>query len=231
MHARVTDVMTRDVETVTPATSFKDLVATLSGRRVGALPVVDVDGLPVGVVSEGDLLLKQGRTDEATRRPDRLRPAARAEASKAGGVIAAHLMSAPPVTISADATLPEAARLMHSRKVKRLLVTDGGGRLTGIVSRADLLSVFVREDEEIRREVVEELIEGTLWLEEPRLTVSVREGVVWIRGDVDRRSEALLLERLAAAVDGVVTVRADIAHRLDDTGRRPFKSALHKEER
>jgi CBS domain-containing protein len=231
VHARVTDVMTRDVETVTPATSFKDLVATLNGRRVGALPVVDADGLPVGVVSEGDLLLKQGRTDEATRLPGRLRPTARAEASKAGGVIAAQLMSTPPVTISADATLPEAARLMHSRKVKRLLVTDGGGRLIGIVSRADLLSVFVREDEEIRREVVEELIEGTLWLEEPRLNVSVREGVVWIRGDVDRRSEAMLLERLTAAVDGVVTVRADIAYRLDDTGQRPLKSAHHNEER
>jgi CBS domain-containing protein len=222
--------MTRDVETVTPATSFKDLVATLNERRVGALPVVDADGLPVGVVSEGDLLLKQGRADEATRLPGRLRPTTRAEASKAGGVIAAQLMSSPPVTISADATLPEAARLMHSRKVKRLLVTDGGGRLTGIVSRADLLSVFVREDEELRREVVEELIEGTLWLEEPRLNVSVREGVVWIRGDVDRRSEAMLLERLAAAVDGVVSVRADIAYRLDDTGQRPSKSAHHNEE-
>jgi CBS domain-containing protein len=231
MHARVTDVMTRDVKTVTPATGFKDLIATLSGHRVSALPVVDAEGLPVGVVSDGDLLLKQGRTDEATRRPGRLGPTARAEASKAGGVIAAQLMSTPPVTISADATLPEAARLMHSRKVKRLLVTDGGGRLIGIVSRADLLSVFAREDEEIRREVVEELIEGTLWLEEPRLNVSVRDGVVWIRGDVDRRSEAVLLERLAAAMDGVVTVRADIAYRLDDISRRPSKSTLQNEER
>jgi CBS domain-containing protein len=218
MTAIVRDVMTKDVEVVAPAAGFKEIVGRLRQHRVSALPVVDAEGLPVGVVSEADLLLKVGRGSD--ERPRRRRAGDPDEAYKAAGVIAAQLMSTPAVTVTAEATLSEAARRMHQHGVKRLLVVDEEDRLTGIVCRADLLRIFVREDEEIRREVLDDLVGATLRLESAELDVIVREGVVWIKGEVDRKRDVDLLERLAARVDGVVSVRTELRYRFDDTHGR-----------
>jgi CBS domain-containing protein len=157
-------------------TPFKDLVRRLGGHRISGLPVVDEGDRVLGVVSETDLMLRQAT--EPTRQSwiaglRRLRHDVRVttvmrHARTAGGV-----MTAPAVTVLADATVSEAARLMAARRVERLPVVDEEGRLVGIVTRHDLLRVFLRSDEEIRRAVQEEVLGETLWLAPHTIHVSV----------------------------------------------------------
>ena len=159
MKLTVSDVMTRTVVSVNAFAPFKDIVRRMQEYRVSAVPVVDEDDIVLGIVSEGDLILKEDADlegeprflDGARRRQDR---------SKAAGRIASELMTAPAITIGPDATLGEAARLMHRRAVKRLPVVDpADGTILGIVSRTDLLKVFLRDDAEIAREVREDVIQ------------------------------------------------------------------------
>lgn len=215
---KVADVMTRDVITVTPATPFKSIVQEITEHRVSALPVVDLGGQVVGVVSEADLLLKEAHPDGEPHRM--LEPARRkAERAKSRGVTAADLMTAPAVTIDPAAAVAEAARLMQKRQLKRLVVVDEAGRLAGIITRGDALRVFLRPDAEIKRVVVKDLAERVLWLEADGLEVDVAEGVVTLTGQLQRRSDVELLSRLAAELDGVVRVVNRLAYAWDD--RKP----------
>ena len=133
--ARVADVMTREVATVAPATPVKEIARVLAQRRVSALPVVDLEGRVVGVVSEADLLLKEGRGALADP-PRRFEAASRrAQRAKAGATVAAELMTAPALTIAPEASVADAARLMRERGVKRLVVVDDHDRLAGIITR------------------------------------------------------------------------------------------------
>jgi len=156
MHQSVQDVMTTDVVCVREDTSYKELVELLSTRRVSAVPVVDDSGNVLGVVSEADLLLKR----EQPIRPliQMLSAPRRRERAKAQAMVAAELMSRPAVTIDPEATLAAAARRLHASGVKRLPVVDVVGRLVGIVSRPDLLKGFLRSDEELHQEIVEDVI-------------------------------------------------------------------------
>src|SRR6266540_2794232 len=155
MRRKVEDVMTAEVVTVEQGTPFKAIVRLLEEQRISAVPVVDEHGTVVGVVSEADLLAKEryphGRNGLSAVEGLRNRTALH----KAEGVIAAELMSSPPVTARLGSTIGEAARLAASAGVKRLPVADEQRRLVGIVTRSDLLKVFMRPDEEIRREVAE----------------------------------------------------------------------------
>jgi len=96
---------------------------------------------------------------------------------------------------------------------KRLV---GPEALMGVVSRADVLKVFLRPDMEIRREVVEDVIIRTLWMDPVSVEVRAVEGVVSLTGEVDRRSDIPILVRLVGAVDGVVGVRESLSFRFDD---------------
>src|SRR6266571_603091 len=134
---RVKDVMTREVTTVAPATPVKEIARQIAQNRVSALPVVDSEGRVVGVVSEADLLLKEGRIEAG--HSSLFEPAGRrAERAKAAGFTAAELMTAPALTVAPEAPLAEAARLMRERGVKRLIVVDERGNLVGIISRGDV---------------------------------------------------------------------------------------------
>ncbi|MEU4132223.1 CBS domain-containing protein [Streptomyces wuyuanensis] len=201
---RVEDVMTKTVVAVALHARFRDIVTAMGRWNVTAVPVVDGEGRVVGVVSEADLLRKEelrGTEPVVTdRSPD---AAARAEA-----VRAEDLMSAPPVTIRAAATLPHAARLMARQHVKRLPVVDAQGFLKGIVSRADLLKVFLRADDDIAadiRDVLDRLFAGS------GPEVRVRDGVVTLGGAVGDSSLVPLARRLAQAVEGVVVVRCELS--------------------
>lgn len=216
MRTRIRDVMTSPAVTVSAGTPYKEIVATMAERRISAVPVVDDAGRVTGVVSETDLVLKEGR-DDLERRPRLLQlPHARAERDKAAGQVARELMTSPAVTIEPDASIAEAVRLMHRRNVKRLSVVDPEGRSVGIVSRGDLLEVFRRSDDEIRREVIEEVIEGALWTAPGSFRVQVTDGVVHIAGDVERRSDVAVAERLIVHLEGVVGVRSELTYRVDD---------------
>ncbi len=147
----VSDVMTRTVVAVGRDASFKEIVRTMRRWKAGAMPVLDKEERVVGVVFEADLLPEEEFRDSAPGLVEQGRSLD--DVAEAGGVTAGGLMSAPAVTVRADATPAQAARIMVVRRVKRLPVVDGRGRLRGVVSRADLLKVFLRPDEEIEEEV------------------------------------------------------------------------------
>ena len=200
----VDDVMTRAVTTAVRGTAFKDIVRTMQDRRISALPVVDGDGHVVGIVSEADLLPKEEfRDSDPDRRTQLLRLS---DLAKAGGLTAEELMTAPVLTVRADATLAQAARTMARAKVKRLPVVDGEGRLEGVVSRADLLKVFLRGDEEIAEEVRREVVTYLFPAPASAVRVEVHEGVVRLSGPARDTSLVSVAERLVRAVEGVVDV-------------------------
>ncbi|MET7481700.1 CBS domain-containing protein [Streptomyces sp. NPDC005538] len=201
----VSDVMTRSVATVDGAASFKDIVRTMQERKVSALPVVDGADRVLGVVSEADLLPKEEFRDSDPDRYTQLRRLS--DLRKAGSVTAAELMTSPALTVPADATLAQAARDMVRARVKRLPVVDDDRRLLGIVSRADLLKVFLREDEEIAEEVRREVAAYLFPAPDSQVRVEVAEGVVTLGGRVRDTSLVPVAARLVRAVEGVVDVR------------------------
>src|SRR5438270_8896033 len=154
MKTAVKDVMATEVVAVRRETAFKEVAAVLRRYRVSALPVVDDAGRVLGVVSEADLLAKEALSDPG--------PAAelvhRKDVRKAGGLTAGDLMTSPPVTASPDDPVEQAARMMHFMRVKRLPVVNPGGQLVGIISRADVLAVFDRPDEDVRTDIVDGIL-------------------------------------------------------------------------
>lgn len=214
----VRDVMTRDVITVRADTSFKEIARQLGENNISALPVLDEDGRMAGVVSEADLLPKTGYRDRAGKsRPLAVVGRLRRTLAKAAGGTAGDIMSSPAVTIEPDASLAEAARFMANRGVKRLPVVNEGGELIGIVSRADLVSAFLRTDVAIAEEIEQLLASHVLLTEDGSIDVQVRDGVVMLTGELSRRSSVEIAERLAREVDSVVEVEANIAYRWDDS--------------
>ncbi|MGY6022700.1 CBS domain-containing protein [Streptomyces spinosirectus] len=199
----VSDVMTHTVVAVGSQAPFKEIVELLDQWKVSAVPVLAGEGRVVGVVSEADLMAKEEFRDTEEGDPD--------ERRKAGAVTAGDLMSAPAVTVHADASLAEAARIMARRRVKRLPVVDGVGLLQGVVSRSDLLKVFLREDAQIAAEIRRSVL-SQLPVVAP-LTVSVSEGVVTLGGVLPDRALVPVVARAVRAVEGVVDVRLDLSHR------------------
>lgn len=217
MRRTVKDVMTREVVCAREDTPYKELVRLLAERRVSALPVVDQRRHVLGIVSEADLLLKHEYPTDAFQRFFLERKRRRLERAKANGVVAAELMSRPVVTINPEATVAEAARRMRHDLVKRLPVVDAVGRLVGIVSRADVLQVFLRPDEEIRREIVDEVILGELLMGPSRFQVDVHDGVVTLQGRCERRSLIPVVVGAVWGVEGVVRVEDRLGFDRDDT--------------
>jgi CBS domain-containing protein len=214
---KVQDVMTRNVAAVQAATPFKRIAELIVERKVSAVPVIDTDGIPIGVVSEADLIT---RTEfPAGRRHasflDRVRHDD--ELAKSEATVAAELMTGWPTTIRPDADLAEAARRMLRARVKRLLVVDRARRLIGIVTRSDLLKVFLRADADIRAEVLDGVLARRMALDPLRFTVKVRDGKVTLYGQLERRSQMMLAEDLVLAVPGVVGVENLLSWELDDT--------------
>jgi CBS-domain-containing membrane protein len=216
MSSAVKDVMTRSVVAVRETAGFKNIATALRSRRVSAFPVLDAAGHVVGVVSEADLLVKEAGPKPFTR-PGRpvLASGRRGDQAKAAGVTAAQLMSKPPVTIGPDASVAEAAKLMYQRRVKRLPVVDGTGRLAGIISRADVLSVFTRPDGQIRDEVIHHVIARDFALDPNAFLVTVTSGIVTITGLVERRAIARELADAVRRVEGVVSVRDRVSYPPD----------------
>ena len=224
-HRTVSDVMTRRVHVAGPTTPFKLLVRLIEENRISAVPIVDRNGIPVGVVSESDLLLKE-RAEEIESATDLLHPRRhQLQVAKAEGTVAGDVMSSPVVTIRGDRRLVDAARLMQERNLRRLVVVDEAGKIVGIVSRSDLLQVFLRSDEDLRDEVVGELIPALMPTADDSIGVDVRFNVVTLEGDVDRKSDVEILARMTKGLDGVVGVVNKLRYRWDDTevgGRQPW---------
>jgi len=213
MSARVADVMTREVAAVRADASFKEIAAMLRGLRISAFPVLDGDDKVIGVVSETDLLPKEaleaGHEGHGGWWPARRH---RAELAKAPGVTAADLMSRPAVTVGPYDLVSHAAHLMYDHRITRLPVVDAGGRLVGIISRSDVLSVFSRPDEEIRREITDKIIVREFRADPALVTVSVTGGVVTLNSTPETAITGHKIAGEVRHVEGVVAVRERMSH-------------------
>lgn len=218
---KVRDLMTRDVVTVHPTTAIKDVARLLVERRISGMPVVDDRGRVLGVVSEGDLVVKEQGADSLERRPlARIfgdTAATRAQLAKVLALTAGDAMTAPAITINANALATEAATTMTGRQVNRLPVVDGD-ELVGVVTRADIVRAFARNDAQIAQSVREDVLYQTLWLDPDAFEVVVDAGQVRIGGQAERRSEAEMIERIAAMVPGVTGVSSELTWKFDDRG-------------
>jgi CBS domain-containing protein len=219
------DVMTTSVIFVKPETPLKEVARQLVEHGISGVPVVDTSGRVVGVVSEADFVVKETGTAALPHRPlERLfgeSKLTRSYRAKLAATTAAEAMTAPAITISVRRSVGEAARLMTSRRINRLVVVDEEGRLVGIVSRADLVRAYVRSDEELMETIRTEVLWRILWLDPNAFSVHVEDGVANVRGHVDRRSMAETVESSVAMVPGIVDVRADITWSLDDRQIKP----------
>ncbi|MFE2098577.1 MULTISPECIES: CBS domain-containing protein [unclassified Streptomyces] len=201
----VNDVMTRTVVALRTGAAFKEIARTMREWHVSALPVLDGGGRVVGVVSEADLLPKEEYREGAPGRYGQLPYPA--DLRKADGVTAQELMTTPAVTVAPDATLAHAARVMARSRVKRLPVTDDAGALMGIVSRSDLLTVFLRNDEDIAEDVGREVVTRLFGTRSAPVRVEVHDGVVTLTGRVQDTVLVPIATLLARSVPGVVDVR------------------------
>ncbi|UIX34176.1 CBS domain-containing protein [Streptomyces sp. GQFP] len=229
---KVGAVMVSRVVTADYGTPFKEVVRRLDAHGISGLPVIDEDDKVIGVISETDLMLKQSRPDPHAGPHTwawlrRLSPGVRRATAKSRARTAGGVMSTPAVTVYADATLPEAARLMTRHRVERLPVVDEEDRLVGIVTRRDLLQVFVRADDEIRRDVEQGIFVKTLWLAPHTVEAGVRDGVVTLTGQLERRSNIPVALGMTRRTDGVVEVVDHLSYRFDDRRLQPTGQAPH----
>ena len=213
MKAVVRDVMSAHPISVRKTASFKEIVARLREYRVSAFPVLECDGTIIGVVSEADLLAKEALDVGQPGVRGLITGIVRRRAfRKAAGVTAGDLMTSPAVTVGADDTVEHAARLMYTRGLKRLPVVDATGRLTGIISRTDVLAVFDRPDEEIRIEITSQVIPR---LSEPSwYVVRVKDGIVTLEGTPETISIGRQVLAQVRHVQGVVAVQDRLAYLL-----------------
>jgi CBS domain-containing protein len=204
MNSTVKDVMSTHVIAVRRSAPYKEMAAMLHEQRVSAFPVLDDDNKVVGVVSEADLLTKEALEGTVPRtllsRQERVR-------KQVNALTAADLMTTPPVTIGPDEPVTRAARLMFDRRVKRLPVVRADGRLIGILTRSDVLSVYSRPDAEIQRAVTKDLILETFLCDPDRFTVTVNDGIVTIEGAAETSNVGHDIISAIRHLEGVVAVR------------------------
>jgi CBS domain-containing protein len=213
-------LMTKNVVTATPDTPLKRVARMLTRYRISGVPVCDADGNVLGVVTEADILCKeQGFSPEPGGLLGWLFEKADAEGAHMLARTAGEAMTTPPVTIAPKASANEAARIMITRHINRLPVVEDG-LLVGIVSRADLVRAFHRSDEEIERELNEDVLLRQLWLSPHDVHVSVEDGVVELAGMVENKTQAQLVAAYALRVPGVVQIESQITWRVDDQARR-----------
>jgi CBS domain-containing protein len=210
----VGDVMTREVVTVAPDATFKDAVRLLERHRVSGLPVVDAQGRLVGIVTEADLLNKAEKREPDAYVLESRRH--RLDRSRAAALDVASAMSTEVATVLPDSPIALAARQMHSRGFKRLPVVDEAGLLVGIVSRGDLLKVFLRSDDDMRAEIARILEHAERELGGTDLRADVAGGIVELGGTFKSKSQVDATLRAVARVDGVVGIRNRMVHESDE---------------
>jgi CBS domain-containing protein len=224
--SKVGEVMTPDVIQACQETPFKDVAQLLARHRISGLPVVDADDKVLGVISETDLVRRQAaqarRAQGIRSRLPALRRKARVAAAKARAITAGQLMSTPAITVHPEQRVADAARVMERHHIERLPVVDEEDRLIGIATRRDLLRVFLRTDEEIRQEIIDEVLTNAMCLPPRTVMVSVHDGTATLEGRLERRSDIPVAVQLAWRVDGVVGVVNSLTFRVDDT-RPPEK--------
>ena len=217
---KIRDLMTTEVLTVSPDTPLKAAAALLATHGISGLPVCDEDGRVLGIVSEGDILFKeQGPRDrrggalgwfvDGSRFQDTVKASART---------AGEAMTSPAITITPERPAAAAAQIMLDQGVHRLPVVRDGV-LVGIVTRADLVRAFTRTDDDIVREIREDVLRRALWLEPDAVEVAVDGGEVNLAGEIEAKSDVEVLKKLVQRIPGVVSVTSRVLYRVDDLQR------------
>jgi len=212
---KVQDVMSTDVATTVPDALLKEAARELVRRRISGMPVVNSDLQVLGVVSEADILAKEG----SDRRGGGgflqwfIDPGDPWITARFDAVTVGEAMSTPAQTITPDRPLAEVATIMLDEGVNRLPVVDTDGKLVGLVSRGDLVRAFARPDDEIRREIEEDVIRKALWLDPATFEVTVTNGIVTLAGEVASAADAEVLPTFTRNVPGVVQVSSTLTHR------------------
>lgn len=192
--------MITEVISVHRNTAFKDIAALFAVHRISAVPVLDDYRRVIGVVTETDLLSKES----AHHRQRAYQPSLgrrRTLRGKAAGTRAHELMSTPAITVTADTDMPSAAQRLERHDIKHLPVVDGEGGLLGIVSRSDLLRVFLRPDRDIAAEINDEILDGT-----KDARADVIDGVVVLRGRLPSKTVRESVIADAREIEGVIDV-------------------------
>jgi CBS domain-containing protein len=207
---RVGDVMTTSVMTVDRITPYQEIDRLLTEHRISGVPVLKMGREVVGVVSEADLLAAEDETNRRARMATSIGRRRLFRKQPPASLTAGTLMTAPAITIGPDATIPAAARLMNTHHIRRLPVVDQDGKLIGIVSRRDLLSVFLRSDADISHDIRQVLNEIPV-TDPDDVIVTVRHGVITLTGTMrpgpgDSQDLIPLALRLIWDIDGVVDV-------------------------
>jgi len=229
---RVSDVMATSVVTVDRATPYKEIARLLAEHKISGMPVLKMGREVAGVVTEADLLTAEAQTARRLQSTHRLgwrNRAGRYGSARHPAHTAGELMTSPAVTIAPHVTVHAAGRVMSDRHVRLLPVVDDHNRLIGVVSRRDLLAVFLRPDEDIAADVRAVLSE--ILLADPgEADVAVRDGIVTLTGTLDPATGAHgdlipVAIRLMWDVDGVV----DIVDRLGQS--QPAIPTMERQER
>lgn len=214
-HKTVADVMSTDVVAIPFDATFARAVQILAARRISGAPVIDANGALVGVVSEADLLAPQAERGGSPGRVARLRSRLVRRRPRDGSVD--EVMATPPITVTPDTSVTVAAASLARHSIKRLPVVDAAGALVGVVSRRDVLTVYLRPDDELRETVRSEVLERAMWMDPASVRVTVEAGVVTLQGRVERQSMVPIIAALTASVDGVVDVVNELDAEFDDT--------------
>ncbi len=212
------DIMTTDVITIAPSLGVQQIAQLLLSCNISGVPVVDAEGALVGMVSEGDLIRREGE-------PERHRswwlnlfadPQEQArDYIKSHGRRAEEVMTREVITVGEDTPVGEIAQLLEKRRIKRVPVVRDG-RIVGIVSRANLLhglathkdrlGITPSPDERTIREEVLALVKREGWITHGSLNVMVADSVVELWGWVDSEDERKALLIAVEEIAGVRTV-------------------------
>lgn len=212
---KIRDLMTRDVITIDPDASLKEAARRMIEARVSGLPVTEDDGNLVGIITEADFVASEA--DRRRKTPAGLLRFIYKEVELPHEeVLVQDVMTTELIVIGPDADHSEAARLMQREGVKRIPVVGDDGELVGLVSRSDILRVFARSDQEIIEEIQDHIMRHVLWIDPECVEIRSSEGNVVLRGRLDTSSDADLLAKLSARVDGVVSVAAHLDFEVDN---------------
>ena len=211
---KVRDVMSTELVTVQSSTTLRQAAVAMLNAGVSGLPVVDADGRLVGIITEADFV-EQEAAHDLSYRPRLLDLLfGRGQDALASAETVRDVMTPEVATVLDSDRLAAAARMMVDRKVKRLPVIDDAGRLVGIISRADVLRVFARGDDEIRADIDE--LFNRLPMDQSEIFVRVTDGVVYLEGRTEAHSEAIVLADFVSHLDGVVRVESALGWLVDD---------------
>jgi CBS domain-containing protein len=217
--------MTPSVVAVSPDAKVAEIAALLLERRISAVAVVETDGRVAGLVSEGDLIRRpELDTDKPRGRWLRLLLSPEDQERdfvKTHGLRARDVMSSPAISVPPEATLADIVDQMARRRIKRVLVLEGG-RLAGIVTRTDLLRALharkalttgsVPADDRALREAILKALAATDWADRAIVNVQVAGGLVDLWGAIESEEQRRAIHLAVERIPGVRGIREHLAH-------------------